>query len=406
MSGISTYKKISRPSQAISKNEHRIIVGLSGGINGAVVAALLKAQGRDVMGVHLKLGSPAKPFPSHCTEDPKKSLERAEFFARRLGIPLSIVDAAEMHLAEVEDPFLHERLNGNYNSPCFRCHTRFKVGGLLQEAQRLKVGRVATGHRIASRKDQTSNQFRLFLSTSASGGTAKFLAGLTQADLENLEFPLGEVPDSVIRKIAFELDESVVVATESPEPCMLRDSVSTSYIAGKLPAYLKNPGLIRLGGGGSAIGEHRGVWHYSLGRKLALESQKMSQEKGEWVVAHYDSSLNTFGVISQGDWASKRWLLSSFHTIVPLNQFEPHPVDVHLLPGTHHWPQRPASIRATLLCLEANRVLVEFEEPLPLFIGEVLIFESAQELLGQARVLAQLDRQKSNTGQLDSWGGL
>jgi len=406
MDASSTYKKPTPQKLTGAQQDHRVVVGLSGGIHGAVVAALLKAQGREVHGVHLTLRSDSDSFPSGCTQDSQARAEKAAADAKRLGISFTVVDATDRFTSAVEDPFLQDRLNGRYSNPCFRCHTQFKIGGLLNEAQKLKINRVATGHRVALRKDQLSGQYHLFRSATSETDDSRFLVGLSQSELTHLEFPLGEVPASVVQKIAIEIDESWAVPSQKFEVCFNNKQNGSAYMSRLLPAYFKNPGLIRVGGGGSAIGEHRGFWQYSYGCKVSPDSQNLTQDKSDWVIAHYDSTQNTFAVIPRGDWLSRRWLLSDFHGVAPLNQLVAHSVQVQLISAPQHWPERPQTIEANLLCLDAGRLLLEFQQAVPLLIGETLVFEKEQELFGMARVFSQLDRQKTSSSQQDSWGTL
>jgi tRNA-specific 2-thiouridylase len=406
MNSPSTYARKPPKSSQGRVADDRVVVGFSGGIHGAVVAALLKAQGRQVVPVHLSLKSRSTEFRVKCITEPEERLKSAERMASRLGLSLKVVDASEEFHAFVEDPFIHERLNQRYQSPCLSCHKDFKVGALLREAERLNIQNVATGHRVVLQKDQITGDSRLVRSSSSELDHSFFLSGLSQKELRSLEFPLGELPETVVRKLAIEIEETYIEEKPQLEPCLADDLSVNTFFKATLSSYFQNPGLVRLGGGGSVLGEHRGVWQYSSGRSVPAQAQSMVGEKGDWIIAAYDSTQNTFAVISRADWPAIRWILHEVHFVIPQDRFSSASVKVRVLKSRSSWPNRATSYSGRFLLLEAGRALLEFDDQqaVGLLVGETVVLESNQEVLGQARVYAPLERQKTSAGQQDAWG--
>lgn len=374
----------------------RIVVGLSGGMQSAVAAALLKAQGLIVHGVHLSLeGESTAAFPTRCRRQAASSVESARELARVLDIPLDIISVEEQFKAQVEDPFFHDRLNQKATSACGHCHVRVKIGALLAAATERGIQRVATGHGAVIHYDASSKCHRLQRANDLEQDQAGMLVGLSQDQMGRLFFPLGDLSKIIVQRLAAEISEKLgSKLSNDPDrsrECLRNEADVESIFRKRLPPYFHNPGAIRTGSG-SMVGEHRGLWQYFAGKPLTLDKQKFAHEKSELVVAYLDSTQASFVVAPRSDWPSKRWLLENFQQTRPINLLLPATVLVQLPESKAFWPERPAEVTGLLLPLEGGRVMLDLgEEKVPLMAGETLVFSQGPEVIGSARVLAYLD---------------
>ncbi len=388
------YQKL--PSKAARGGPERIVVGLSGGMQSAVAAALLKAQGLLVHGIHLSLDPGSMgAFPSRCRRQAESALAAAREIARVLDIPLEILSVEERFRAQVEDPFVHDRLNQKFATSCGNCHVRVKIGTLLEAASERGIERVATGHGAVILFDASARQYRLQRATEREQDQAGLLVGLTQEQLARLFFPLGDLSKIIVQRLSAEISErlgsELATDVERTLPCLGQEADVEALFKKRLPSYFHNPGAIRTSSG-SMVGEHRGLWQYFAGKPLTVDKQKFAHEKSELIVAYLDTAQGSFVVAPRTDWPAKRWLLGEFQQTRPLNLLLPLAVQVEIPRSRQFWPERPLELEALLLPLEGGRVMLDLgEEKVPLMAGETLVFCQGPEVLGSARVLAYLD---------------
>ena len=384
-------------SESRSGAPERVLVGISGGLRSAVAAALLKAQGFAVLGVHLEL-DPAvlESFPTRCRKDSVEGRGRAERLARALDIPLEVIPSEELFIAKVEDPVLHDRLNQQSSNPCLNCQTEFRVGSLLELARKRGIERVATGHGAKISRDLSVGFCSLSRAGELDSDQSHLLVGLGQERMKQLEFPLGDLAPIVVQRLASEiserLGEPLLLDPGRTQACLQDESRMDSILRARLPAYFHNPGPMRTAQG-SMLGEHRGLWQHFPGKPLPLDKKKLSQhDQTDYVVAQVDSTQSAFVAVPRADWPSNHWLTGQVSWVHAVNELLPLQVTIRLPEGGAHWPARPVEIAARVLPLEGGRVMVDFgSEKLPLMAGETLVFLQGQEVLGSARVLTYMD---------------
>ncbi|HNT26980.1 MAG TPA: tRNA 2-thiouridine(34) synthase MnmA [bacterium] len=244
-----------------------IAVGMSGGVDSSVAAALLVAAGHRVVGVTMAIwdGSTAVAEGSKhacfCAGE-EEEIATAARVAERIGIPFHVIDLRQEYRAEVLDHFRREYLAGRTPNPCVRCNHLMKFGFLLERAraQGLSFDRFATGHyaRVVPGAD------RLFLKKAYD--TAKdqsyFLQFLTRDQLGSVLFPLGEKTKGEVRETARRLGLPVA---ERPD--------SQDFIAGDYGILFSPeeapPGDI-VNEKGALLGRHRGIVHYTVGQRRGL----------------------------------------------------------------------------------------------------------------------------------------
>ncbi len=254
----------------------KILVALSGGIDSAVVAHLLKEQGHELIAVRFTLWSDplapaiAQVLPSKCCN--AQTASRAAAVAKELGIPYHVIDLEEDFKREVVDPYLEAHKRGETPNPCIRCNRTMKFGRLLQVMRDFGCERLATGHyaRTASERLPDGNERRLLLqATDASKDQSYYLYGLTQEQLAAAVFPLGAMHKQEVFALAqhygVPYDEHY---RESQDLCFFPERTPQDFLRRHLAADLRPGEIVRRDG--TVVGEHRGLPLYTIGQRRGL----------------------------------------------------------------------------------------------------------------------------------------
>ena len=242
----------------------KIAVGLSGGVDSAVAALLLKRAGHEVVGVTMKLwregrykgGARDACFGPGEADD----IAAAESFAARLGIDFRVFDCSEEYERAVLEYFRDERAAGRTPNPCVVCNRRLKFGLLPEMAARqIAFDRFATGH--YARLVEVDGRHAAARATDAPKDQSYFLWNLTQDQLALAMFPLGGLTKAEVRRIA---REAALPMSEKPDS---QDFYSgdPNEIVGREDAEGRIVDM-----GGRALGTHRGFWHYTVGQRQGL----------------------------------------------------------------------------------------------------------------------------------------
>jgi len=234
----------------------QVAVALSGGVDSAVAAALLRDQGRRVVGVHLRLaaGGPGKDY--------------LEALAQRLGIPWLEVDLKEDFSRQVLDYFAEEYSKGRTPNPCVRCNGAIKFGRLWQLLQEAGVPYLATGH--YARLQGGGDGFpELHRAGDRTKDQSYFLQRLPRELLPHLLFPLGEMTKKEVRRRAQDLGlPQTATYRESQELCFIPRGRYQEFLR-ELCGSLGEPGDL-VDGQGRVLGRHRGLEHYTVGQRRGL----------------------------------------------------------------------------------------------------------------------------------------
>lgn len=245
-----------------------VIVGLSGGVDSAVTAALLLAWGYCVIGMTLRL------FDT-------PSADASEADARRvgkcLGIPVTTVDGCRLFETTVVRPFVEAYGANQTPSPCCMCNPGVKFNLLCTATTQLKAAAVATGH--YAQKEIIREIPVLKSSVDRKRDQSYFLFGLTNAQLEQAFFPLGKATKALVRKLAAELDLPVSVRPDSQDLCFLTECckghgayaefVQSYAVHNKIEADGFRPGPIE-DCHQNVLGQHEGTYRYTIGQRRGL----------------------------------------------------------------------------------------------------------------------------------------
>ena len=229
--------------------EIKVAIALSGGVDSAVAAALLKEQGFQVKAFFLNLFDSA-----HFRESEK----RAKKIAGILKIPFFVVDLRKQFKREIIDYFIKELKKGRTPNPCVLCNRQIKIGLLLQKIKGKNIRFLATGHYARIKKG------KLFQAGDKGKDQSYFLWMLKEKQLNNLFFPIGGYTKKEVKNLAKRFNLPVF-SKESQEIC---------FISRDLDEFLKENLYIKKGRiidqKGEIIGQHNGLWFYTIGQRKAI----------------------------------------------------------------------------------------------------------------------------------------
>jgi tRNA-specific 2-thiouridylase len=257
-----------------------IAVAMSGGVDSSAVAALLRAQGHEVVGLTLQLwnqrrlagheGMPEAVRGRCCSID---DVYDARAVAEHLGIPYYLVNQEARFEAEVVRPFVAEYLAGRTPIPCTLCNNHLKFDALLTTARQIGADKVATGHYARNRWDEARGRWILSRPEDKSKDQTYFLFGLTQEQLSRTLFPLGEMQKPAVRVMAAEAGLALAQKPDSQEICFIPGGDYAVF----LRAYLEEQGEAMpdsagelVTAGGEVVGRHEGIHGFTVGQRKGL----------------------------------------------------------------------------------------------------------------------------------------
>ena len=247
-----------------------VAVAMSGGVDSSVAAALLKEQGCDVIGITLQLWAKgAADRDRHhgcCSLD---AVEDARRVAARLDIPYFVVDVQEEFTRRVIQPFLVDYEQGRTPNPCISCNTEVKFDLLLRKARSIGADSLATGH--YARVGRTSGGgYRLLRAIDPSKDQSYVLYGISQAELAQARFPLGDWRKADVREKARELGLVTADKPDSVEICFVTSGDYRDLLAGRAGADAREGEIRHVDG--TALGRHTGVANYTIGQRSGVGS--------------------------------------------------------------------------------------------------------------------------------------
>ena len=233
-----------------------VFVAISGGVDSAAAAILLKERGYNVRGVTLRL----KP---HNLAD--KDIEDAKAVADTLNIPLDVLDMRD-EFKKVTDYFCNEYLEGRTPNPCVMCNPNVKLGKLLEYTLAQGGDLLATGHYANIVKDE--NGVYYIKRNPSSKDQSYFLCGLNQHILSHIIFPIADLSKPEIRQLASENNIPVAEKKDSQEVCFIPDNDYISFIEREFNPKA-TPGDF-LSSSGEKLGTHSGIYKYTIGQRKGL----------------------------------------------------------------------------------------------------------------------------------------
>jgi tRNA-specific 2-thiouridylase len=261
-------------------NSKTIAVAMSGGVDSSTVAAMLRAEGHNVVGLTMQLWNQRRlagheGMPEHvqgrcCSLDDVYDARRV---AETIGIPYYVVNYEDRFERDVVRPFVQDYLSGRTPIPCSLCNNHLKFDQLLTVAQQIGADAVATGHYARVEFNNESGRWLLKRPTDRSKDQTYFLFGLTQEQLSRTLFPLGGMTKPEVRELARKHGLALAEKPDSQEICFVPGGDYKKF----LDAYLEEQGdsLPDTAGelvttDGRVIGEHNGIHNFTVGQRKGL----------------------------------------------------------------------------------------------------------------------------------------
>ncbi|MEQ1590795.1 MAG: tRNA 2-thiouridine(34) synthase MnmA [Thiobacillaceae bacterium] len=270
----------------------RIVVGMSGGVDSSVAAYLLKQQGHDLLGVFMRNWE--EDNDRHCPA--RQDFLDVLAVADVIGLEVDAVNFSAEYRDRVFAYFLTELQAGRTPNPDVLCNAEIKFKAFLDFALAQGAEKIATGH--YARLDVRDGLTRLLKAVDQTKDQSYFLYRLSQHQVSNALFPLGEMLKTEVRRIAHEIHLPNAAKKDSTGICFIGERPFRAFLEQYLP---KEPGVMQTPEG-RVVGEHQGLMYYTLGQRqgLGIGGQKDSNDE-PWFVAAKEMATNTLVVVQGHD---------------------------------------------------------------------------------------------------------
>jgi len=351
----------------------RIVVGMSGGVDSSVAAALLVEQGCDVVGITMRVwprqeaDEPTKRFGSCCGTE---AVEDARQVARTLGIPHYLLSMDDEFNQKVINQFVDSYGKGQTPIPCLSCNSNLKFGSLLGRARAWDAAAVATGHYARVERDRVTGRHLLLRPKDLRKDQTDFLWPLTQAQLGAARFPIGELTKDEVRARARRLALVTADKPESQDICFVPDDDYRGFLRRRAPEVFR-PGAVvdRLG---TTLGAHGGIAGFTVGQKRGLG---LAAGRPLYVI-DLDPERNTVTVGGAAELERDRLVATAVNFIACAPPTSPLRVAAKI---RHSHQPAPATVRA----LEGDAAEVVFDTPQrAVSPGQSVVFYDGDVVIG------------------------
>ena len=368
----------------------KIIVGMSGGVDSSVSAALLKQQSHQVEGMFMKNWE-EDDTQEHCTAD--DDVQDAQAVCDRLGLKLHRRNFASEYWDYVFAEFLQEYQQGRTPNPDILCNREIKFKTFLDHADDLGADLMATGHYVRRREVDGENQ--LLKGLDANKDQSYFLYAINQYQLSRSLFPLGDIEKTEVRQMAESLGLAVHNKKDSTGICFIGEKRFQTFLS----TYLKpNPGDITTPSG-QVVGQHAGLMYYTIGQRQGLGIGGVKNALAEpWFVIAKDHSNNRLVV---GQSPDSNLMMGTELTAKQVtwigSQPERLPLNCHAK-IRYRQPDQACTVEAGA----GGQIQVKFENPQRAITpGQSIVFYQGDVCLGGAIIEAS-DRLTSTCELIDS----
>jgi tRNA-specific 2-thiouridylase len=291
----------------------RVLVAMSGGVDSALTAVLLRREGYECVGINMRTYHPneadvasGRKFQTCCSPE-----DAGDARAVALGedFPFYVLDLEREFHAAVVQPFINDYLHGLTPNPCVLCNNHLKLGVLLEKARLYGCDYVATGHYAQVLENRGTGRMELHRAADMSKDQTYYLFGLRQDQLRKFVCPLGGMQKSTVRQLAREYGLNVAEKPDSMEICFVPSNDYRTFLRSRVEANVIQPGDV-VTVEGEVVGRHEGVAYYTIGQRrgLGISSAQpiyvvdLLAAENVVVVGNADQTLNSSLVCDRTNW--------------------------------------------------------------------------------------------------------
>jgi tRNA-specific 2-thiouridylase len=356
----------------------RIVVAMSGGVDSSVVAAMLKDEGYDVVGITLQLYDYGAAVPSGSkTCCAGQDIHDARHVAEAINIPHYVLNYESRFKEAVMEDFADTYLAGETPIPCVRCNQSVKFKDLLATAHDLGADAMATGHYVQRRKGATKAE--LWRGADPMKDQSYFLFATTQTQLDFLRFPLGGLHKAQTRALAEKYGLQVSDKPDSQDICFVPDGDYAKIVEKLRPGAVDEGDIVHVDG--TVLGRHQGVIHYTVGQRRGLGIGgtqdplyviRLEPEQHRVIVGPYEALLENALTISELNWLGDAPIPEDGVALDVKLRSAQQPVSARLLPTE--------GARAQVLLTEAQAGIAP---------GQACVFYDGDRVLGGGWIVRQ-----------------